>query len=245
MGGERAADHGLTPAIAAQVVRVTPPDLSIVDSELKKLAAYKASGSKLTPEAISELLAGGREDEIFKLTDNLLPRPTAEALKIARGLTRGGMQPTSIAYRMARHMALVLQVRARQTAASRCPRSRKNVRASLRPAEGVRRGQRGRLERWSAALRAIRDYEVGGQVRTGRCGAWPDVRSRGSGAKLLFGGSRAAQRFLPQPWRRALLGAAAGAFCPSGFPVQLPEAPAEASRSAWPTGDLRRPALLR
>src|SRR5258706_1627182 len=103
----RAADHGLTPAMAAQVVRVTPPDLSIVDSELQKLAAYKASVAKLTPEAVVELLAGGREDEIFKLTDNLLPHPTADALKIARSLTRGGMQPTSVAYRMAPHVALL------------------------------------------------------------------------------------------------------------------------------------------
>src|SRR6202162_3210512 len=72
----RAVDiYGLTPTIAAQVVRVTPPDLSVVDSELSKLAAYRASGSKLTSEAITELLAGGREDEIFKLTDNLLPHP--------------------------------------------------------------------------------------------------------------------------------------------------------------------------
>src|SRR5207249_4010212 len=54
--------HGLAPAVAAQVVRVSPPDLSIVDSELTKLAAYKASGAKLTPDAIAELLAGGRED---------------------------------------------------------------------------------------------------------------------------------------------------------------------------------------
>src|SRR4029077_1340918 len=91
----RAVEHGLTPAVAAQGVRVTPPDLSIVDSELKKLSAYNASGSTLTPDAITQLLAGGREDEIFKLTDNLLPRPTAAALMIARGLSRGGMQPTS------------------------------------------------------------------------------------------------------------------------------------------------------
>src|SRR6184192_667255 len=56
--------HGLTPAVAAQVVRVSPPDLSIVDSELTKLAAYKASGAKLTPDAIAELLAGGREDDM-------------------------------------------------------------------------------------------------------------------------------------------------------------------------------------
>jgi len=106
--------HGLTAAIAAQVVRVTPPDLSIVDSELGKLAAYKASGSKLTNEVVTELLAGAREDEIFKLTDNLLPRPTPQAMQIARSLTRGGFQPTSVAYRMARHVALVLEVRARQ-----------------------------------------------------------------------------------------------------------------------------------
>jgi len=90
--------HGLTPAVAAQVVRITPPDLSIIDSELIKLAAYKASGSKLTPEVITQLLAGGREDEIFKLTDNLLPKPTPQAMEIARGLTRAGMQPTSVAY---------------------------------------------------------------------------------------------------------------------------------------------------
>ena len=111
----RAVDkHGLTPAIAAQVVRVVPPDLSIIDSELTKVAAYKASGAKLTNEVVSELLAGGREDEIFKLTDNLLPRPTPQALAIARNLTRGGMQPTSVAYRMARHYALVLEVKSKQ-----------------------------------------------------------------------------------------------------------------------------------
>ena len=63
---------------------------------------------------VSELLAGGREDEIFKLTDNLLPRPTPQALAIARNLTQGGMQPTSVAYRMARHYALVLEVKSKQ-----------------------------------------------------------------------------------------------------------------------------------
>ena len=37
-----------------------------------------------------------------------------ECLEIARNLTRSGLQPTSIAYRMARHYALVLEVKARQ-----------------------------------------------------------------------------------------------------------------------------------
>jgi DNA polymerase-3 subunit delta len=166
----RAIEHGLTPAIAAQVVRVTPPDLSVVDSELSKLAAYKASGAKLTPEVISELLAGGREDEIFKLTDNLLPRPTPEALKIARGLARGGMQPTSVAYRMARHVALVLEVRARQERGESLSQVQNNMsehRFVLQKAyDAAKEADPVRLE---AALRAIRDYEW--EVKSGQVDA--------------------------------------------------------------------------
>jgi DNA polymerase-3 subunit delta len=163
----RAHDHGLMPAIAAQVVRVTPPDLTVIDSELAKLAAYKASGSKLTGEVVTELLAGGREDEIFKLTDNLLPHPTPEALNIARGLSRGGMQPTSVAYRMARHVALVLAVRARQDRGE----SLSEVKAQMsehpfvlqKAFETARDSDPNSLE---AALRAIRDYEW--EVKSGQ-----------------------------------------------------------------------------
>jgi DNA polymerase-3 subunit delta len=167
---KRAGEHGLTPAIAAQVVRVTPADLSIVDSELKKLAAYKASGAKLTPEAIVELLAGGREDEIFKLTDNLLPHPTADALKIARSLARGGMQPTSVAYRMARHVALVLQVRARQDrgeSLSDVQEKMSEHRFVLQKAYDA--AKEANPERLEAALRAIRDYEW--EVKSGQIDA--------------------------------------------------------------------------
>jgi DNA polymerase-3 subunit delta len=111
----RAAEkHGLSAAVAAQVVRVSPPDLGVIESELTKIGAYKASGATLTPEVVSELLAGGREDEIFRLTDNLLPHPTPQALDIARNLTRSGVGGTLIAYRMARHIAMVLEVKARQ-----------------------------------------------------------------------------------------------------------------------------------
>jgi DNA polymerase-3 subunit delta len=167
---KRAVEHGLTPAIAAQVVRVTPPELSVIDSELAKLAAYKASGSKLTPEAITELLAGGREDEIFKLTDNLLPRPTPEALKVARNLARGGLQPTSIAYRMARHVALVLQVRAQQDRGESLSQVQDNMsehRFVIQKAYDAAKGAD--PERLEAALRAIRDYEW--EVKSGQIDA--------------------------------------------------------------------------
>jgi DNA polymerase-3 subunit delta len=164
---KRATDLDLTPSIAAQVVRVTPPDLTVIDSELNKLAAYKASGHKLTAEVITELLAGGREDEIFRLTDNLLPHPTPEALKIARGLSRGGMQPTSVAWRMARHIALVMEVRARQDRGE----SLSVVKGEMaehpfvvqKAFEAARDVDPEMLE---AALRAIRDYEW--EVKSGQ-----------------------------------------------------------------------------
>ena len=162
--------HGLTAAIAAQVVRVTPPDLSIIDSELSKLAAYKASGSKLTTEAVTELLAGGREDEIFKLTDNLLPRPTPLAMQIARSLTRGGMQPTSVAYRMARHVALVLEVRARQERGESLQQVQDAMaehRFVIQKAFDAAQGAD--PDRLEIALKAIRDYEF--EVKSGQIDA--------------------------------------------------------------------------
>jgi DNA polymerase-3 subunit delta len=162
--------HGLTPAIAAQVVRVTTPDLSIIDSELAKLAAYKASGSKLTNEVITELLAGAREDEIFKLTDNLLPHPTPQAMQIARGLTRNGMQPTSVAYQMARHIARVLQVRAKQDRGESLQQVQDGMsehRFVIQKAYEVARDSN--PDRLESALKAIRDYEF--EVKSGQIDA--------------------------------------------------------------------------
>ena len=162
--------HGLTPNIAAQVVRVSPPDLSVIDSELTKIAAYKASGSKLAPEVVSELLAGGREDEIFKLTDNLLPRPNAQALEIARGLTRSGMGATLIAYRMARHIALVLAVRSRQDRGESLQMVQEEMtehRFVVQKAYDA--AQQASPDRLEGALKLIRDYEF--EVKSGQVDA--------------------------------------------------------------------------
>jgi DNA polymerase III subunit delta len=162
--------HGLTAAIAAQVVRVSPPDLSVIDSELKKLAAYKATGERLSADIVNELLAGGREDEIFRLTDNLLPRPTPQALEIARNLTRSGLQPTSVAYRMARHYALVLEVKARQERGE----SLQQVQAEVPEHRFVVQkafdaAQNANSDRLEQALRQIRDYEW--EVKSGQVDA--------------------------------------------------------------------------
>ena len=162
--------HGLTATIAAQVVRVTPPDLGVIDSELTKLAAYKTSGAKLTPDIVNELLAGGREDEFFRLTDNLLPHPTPQAIEIARNLTRSGMGATLVAYRMARHIAIVLEVKARQERGE----SLQHVQSEMPEHNFVIQkafdvAQQAKAERLEEALKRIRDYEW--EVKSGQVDA--------------------------------------------------------------------------
>lgn len=162
--------HGLPASLAAQVVRASPPDLSVIDSELSKLAAYKASGAQLTPQAIQELLAGGREDEIFRLTDNLVPTPTPQALEIARNLTRSGLQPTSVAYRMARHIALVLEVKARQERGEGLPEIQDDMpEHNFVVQKAYDAAQLSSADRLERALNAIRDYEW--EVKSGQVDA--------------------------------------------------------------------------
>lgn len=161
---------GLPASVAAQVVRASPPDLSVIDSELTKLAAYKASGAALTTEAIHELLAGGREDEVFRLTDNLLPEPTPQALEVARNLVRSGIQPTSIAYRMARHIALVLEVKARQERGESLQQVQEDMAEhSFVLQKAYDAAQHARSDRLERSLRAIRDYEW--EVKSGQVDA--------------------------------------------------------------------------
>ena len=162
--------HGLTPAIGAQVARVSPPDLAVIESELQKVAAYKASGARLTPDVLTQLLAGGREDEIFRLTDGLLPHPTPQALEIARGLTRNGMQPTSVAYRMARHIALVLDVRARLERGESLQQVQQSVpEHPFVVQKAFDLAQTSRSDALEDALKRIRDYEW--EVKSGQVDA--------------------------------------------------------------------------
>jgi len=109
----RTRHYRLPTAAGATLTRLARPDLGVIDSELRKLAAYQASGNPLDQAAIDELVVAGRQDEVFRLTDHLLPRPDAEAWRVLSGLLERE-QPTTIAYRLARHLSLVLDVKARQ-----------------------------------------------------------------------------------------------------------------------------------
>jgi DNA polymerase III delta subunit len=111
---DRARELRLPASVAPMVLRSSPADLGVIDSELRKLAAYQESGFALDRPALLALLAGGHEEDWFRLTDNLLPRPTAEAFQVARSLVRSGESPTTLAWRLGRQLAMVLAVRARR-----------------------------------------------------------------------------------------------------------------------------------
>lgn len=112
--GNRAREIGLPPSIVPLVLRSSQADLGVIDSELRKLSSYHAAGFPLDREAIQALLAGGHEEDAFRLTDNLLPRPSGDAFRVARSLVRGGDSPTALAYRVGRQLAMVLGVKARR-----------------------------------------------------------------------------------------------------------------------------------
>jgi DNA polymerase III subunit delta len=107
---KRAQGYGLPPMAGALVGRLVRPDLGVWDSELQKLAAY-ASANRLDQAAIKQLVVGDRPEEIFRLTDHLLPHPDGEAWRAMAKLLETE-PPTSIAYRLARHLSLVLAVQA-------------------------------------------------------------------------------------------------------------------------------------
>lgn len=171
----RTRELGLPTAAGAALVRSARSDLGVIDSELRKLADYEASGNRLDQAAIDELVVVGRQDEVFRLTDHLLPRPDAEAWRVLAGLLERE-PPTTIAYRLARHLALVLDVKARQERGE--PLSQ--VQAQMREhsfvvqkafeAAGSVSG-----DRLEAGLRALLAYEW--EVKSGQIDATPGLEA--------------------------------------------------------------------
>ena len=167
---ERARELQLGANVAAQVVRVAPPDLGVIDAELRKLADYRRSGYALDAAALKELLAGGREDEFFQLTDRLLPRPKADAWRVTDNLRQNGASATTIAYRLARQLALVLEVRLRQERGQDLAQVQAEMREHpfvvQKAYEAARATTPARLE---SGLRLLLDYEW--EVKSGQIDA--------------------------------------------------------------------------
>jgi DNA polymerase III delta subunit len=170
----RAREYHVAPAAAAAVVRLARPDLGVIDSELRKLAAYQASGYELDRKAIQELVAGGRPEEIFKLTDHLLPRPDAEAWRVLEDLL-DREQPTTIAYRLARHLALVLEVRTRQDRGETLAQAQAAMREHSFVVQKAFQAARSTTpDQLEAGLRVLLDYEW--EVKSGQIDAEAGLR---------------------------------------------------------------------
>lgn len=166
----RARELDLPPSLGATVARVSAADLGILDSELRKLAAYRATGAPLGKDALDQLLAGGRLEETFRLLDHLLPRPDAEAFRLLREIVRGGQAPTSVAYRIARHLALVLEVAARKERGEPLPEIQAALREHSFVVQKAYEASTGvDPERLEAGLRLLLDYEW--EVKSGQLDA--------------------------------------------------------------------------
>jgi len=171
----RTKAYGLPTAAGAALVRVARPDLGVIDSELRKLAAYQASGNLLDQAAIDELVVVGRQDEIFRLTDHLLPRPSAQAWHVLAGLLERE-QPTTIAYRLARHLALVLDVKARQDRGESLSRVQEAMREhSFVVQKAFEAAHTVGADRLEAGLRALLTYEW--EVKSGQIEAAPGLEA--------------------------------------------------------------------
>ena len=173
---ERARSYGIPANVAALVARVTPGDLGVIDSELRKLAGYQAAGGRLTKEVLDQLLAGGREEDLFRLSDHVLPRPTAAAWQVARRLLDSGTAPTTIAYRLARHLSLVLEVKARRERGE----SLAAVQAGMREhpfviQKAFEAGARVSTAHLERGLRVLLDYEW--EVKSGQIDAEPGLEA--------------------------------------------------------------------
>ena len=171
----RTKEYGLPTAAGAALVRLSRPDLGVIDSELRKLAAYQASGNRLDQAAIEELVVPGKQEEIFRLTDHLLPRPNADAWRVLAGLLERE-QPTTIAYRLARHLSLVLDVKAKQERGD----SLSQVQAQMREHAFVIQkafDAAGSVsaDRLEAGLRALLNYEW--EVKSGQIEATPGLEA--------------------------------------------------------------------
>jgi DNA polymerase III subunit delta len=171
----RTKELGLPVMAGAALVRSARPDLGVIDSELRKLAAYAASGNELSQAAVDELVVVGRQEEVFRLTDHLLPRPTADAWRVLAGLLERE-QPTTIAYRLARHLSLVLDVKARQERGETLSHIQSQMREHAFVVQKAYDAA-GRVdgERLEAGLRALLTYEW--EVKSGQIDATPGLEA--------------------------------------------------------------------
>ena len=172
---QRGRELGVPGAAVAMAIQASPPDLGILDSELRKLATFAETAGALNAETVRDLLAGGRQEAIFRVTDHLLPRPTATAWRVLDELL-DREQPTTIAYSLARHLSLVLEVKTRTERGERLSQLQASMRQHSFVVQKAFDAARGvSAERLESGLRALLDYEW--EVKSGQIDAEQGLRA--------------------------------------------------------------------
>ena len=109
----RAADHGieLDAETAAFLVDRSTENLSSLDQELAKLAAFKQGGGKVTVAEIEFLSPLSRSETIFQWLDAVAAGQTGGAIEHLRRLRRQGEPAMMILHMIARHFRLIGMVK--------------------------------------------------------------------------------------------------------------------------------------
>ncbi len=110
---ERAAHHHATiePQAARQLLERIGDDLTLVDTELAKLAAATAGGRPITADDVALLTPYSPEANVFHMIDALGQRQGEVALRLLRQLLDAGSEPLPIFALIVRHFRLLLIVK--------------------------------------------------------------------------------------------------------------------------------------
>lgn len=110
---ERAAHHhtAIEPQAAQQLLERIGDNLTLVDTELAKLAAATAGERPITASDVAQLTPYSPEANVFHMIDALGQRQGEVALRLLRQLLDAGNEPLPIFALIVRHFRLLLMVK--------------------------------------------------------------------------------------------------------------------------------------
>lgn len=113
---QQARRHGvsLTPAAAAYLTEAIGTDMALIDAALGKLALNASSKHAMDLDAVQALVGHTRERNVFELTDALSARDLDAALRALHSLADQGEEAIKINFMIARHMRILLRLKAAQ-----------------------------------------------------------------------------------------------------------------------------------
>ncbi|WP_071460190.1 DNA polymerase III subunit delta [Bacillus massilinigeriensis] len=110
---ERAIANGVdfTNEAVERMLTLAGTNLSLLTSEVDKLALYAGSGAQIGPDIVEKLVSKSLEQNIFSLVDKVVHRRIGEALMIYQDLLKQNEEPLKILSIIAGQFRLIYQVK--------------------------------------------------------------------------------------------------------------------------------------